>query len=153
MRKLATLCALALLASSCGDNGGSTTTARNAALDESAARFVVNVQAQLRRGRFAQAWRALHPVQKRVVSAQRLARCYPRNAYPRTVTFRAHEVRDVSWNVPGTTGLSDAEAVAVTATSGGKTIDSFDQHITRSGDTWHWMLSRAFFNKARRGAC
>ena len=154
MRKLGLVGAVALLVAGCGNGGGSTTTtARNAALDQSAARFVVRVQAQLRRGQFARAWRSLHPAQKRVVSAGRLAACYPRNAYPRTVTFRASQVRDVSWNVPGTTGLSDAEAVAVTASAGGKTIDSFEQHITRSRGAWHWMLSRAFFDKARRGRC
>ena len=152
MRKLGLLAAV-LLISGCGNGGGSTTSARNTGLDKSAARFVVAVQAQLRRGQFARAWRSLHPAEKRVVSAQRLAACYPRNAYPRTVTFRAHEVRDVTWNVPGTTGLSDAEAVAVTATAGGRTIDSFDQHITRTDGAWHWMLSRPFFRKAARGAC
>jgi hypothetical protein len=151
VRKLGLIAAVALLLAGCGDGGGSTTTARNPKLDRSAARFVVAVQAQLRRGQFARAWRSLHPAQKRVVSAARLAGCYPENAYPRTVTFRASEVSDVSWQVPGTEGLSDAEAVTVTATARGKVIDTFEQHITRSGGAWHWMLSRAFFAKAKRG--
>ena len=154
MRKLAQLMlAVAALVAGCGDGGGSTTTTRNAGQDRSAARFVIGVQAQLRRGEFRQAWRSLHPAQKRAVSAQRLASCYPRNAYPRSVTFRATEVRDVSWHVPGTSGLSDAEAVAVTATARGRTVDSFEQHIVRAGGGWRWMLSRAFFVRARRGSC
>ena len=152
MRNFAVLAARAVLAAGCGD-GGSTTTARNRALDRSAAGFVVNVQAQLRRGQFTRAWRSLHPAQKRAVSATRLAGCYPKNAYPRTVTFHATEVRDVSWRVPGTTGLSDAEAVRVRATAGGETIDTFEQHIVRVRGGWRWMLSRAFFDRARRGVC
>jgi hypothetical protein len=154
VRKLCVLAAVALAAAGCGNGGGSTTTiARNEALDQSAARFVVQVQAQLRRGRFAQAWRSLHPAEQKVVSARRLASCYPSNRYPRTVTFRASEVRDVSWHVPGTSGLSDAEAVTVTASSGGTTIETFDQHIVRRAGAWRWMLTRAFFDRARRGAC
>jgi hypothetical protein len=154
VRKLSLVGVLALVASGCGSSGGSSTTImRNTALDQSAARFVVRVQADLRRGRFQQVWRSLHAAQKRVVSAERLASCYPRNRYPQTVTFRATEVRDVSWQVPGTTGLSDAEAVMVTAKSGGKTLETFDQHIVRSNGNWRWMLSRAFFAKAKRGAC
>jgi hypothetical protein len=154
VRNLWLLGPLVALAAGCGNGGSSTTTAaRNTALDRSAARFVVGVQAQLRRGQFEQVWRSLHPAQKRSVSARRLASCYPGNAYPRTVTFRASEVRDVSWHVPGTSGLSDAEAVTVTATARGKSVDTFEQHIVRAGGTWRWMLSRAFFTKAKRGAC
>jgi hypothetical protein len=153
VRKLSLLGAVALLAAGCGDGGSTTTLARKRALDQSAARFVVRVQAQLRRGRFAQAWRSLHPAQQRVVSASRLASCYPHNYYPRTVTFRASEVRDVSWQVPGTSGLADAEAVTVTAKSGGKVIDTFDQHVVRRGSAWRWILSRTFFDSARRGVC
>jgi hypothetical protein len=153
MRRCAIAAALALaaLAAGCGDSGSTTTSGRNAALDQSAGRFVVGIQAQLRRGRFAQAWHSLHPAEQRAVSASRLASCYPRTYYPRTVTFRASEVRDVSWQVPGTTGLSDAEAVTVTARSGGKTIDTFDQHIVRRGNAWRWILSADFFAKAKRG--
>jgi hypothetical protein len=154
VRKLCVLAAVALTAAGCGNGGGSTTTiARDKALDQSAARFAVQVQAQLRRGRFPQAWRSLHPAQQRVVSAGRLASCYPRNRYPRAVTFRASEVRDVSWQVPGTSGLSDAEAVTVTASSGGKTIETFDQHIVRRNGAWRWMLTRVYFDKAKAGAC
>ena len=145
--------ALALVAAGCGGNGGSTPTARDRAADASARRFAVSVQAQLRRGQFERAWRSLHPAQKRFVSAQRLTSCYPRNVYPRTVTFRATEVQQVRWHVPGTAGLSDADAVTVTATSRGRTVDVFEQHIVRSGGTWRWMLSRVFFDRARRGAC
>jgi hypothetical protein len=153
VRKLWVVGVFALAAAGCGSGGGSTTVARNTALDESAARFVVQVQAQLRRGHFAQVWRSLHPAEQRVVSARRLAACYPRGYYPRSVTFKASEVRDVSWRVPGTSGLSDAEAVTVTASSGGQTIDTFDQHIVRRAGAWRWILSRAFFEKADRGTC
>jgi hypothetical protein len=154
VRKLCVLAAIALATAGCGSDGSSTTTvARSSELDQSAARFVVQVQAQLRRGEFARAWRSLHPAEQRVVSAQRLASCYPGNFYPRTVTFRASEIRDVSWQVPGTSGLSDAESVTVTASSGGKAIDTFEQHIVRRDRTWRWVLSSTFFAKAKRGAC
>jgi hypothetical protein len=154
VRKLGVIACLALVAAGCG-NGGSTTTttARNSALDESAARFVVRVQAQLRRAQFPAAWQTLHPAEQRVVSATRLASCYPRNYYPHTVTFRATQVKDVSWRVPGTSGLANAEAVTVTAHAGGKTIDTFDQHIVRRNHAWRWVLSQAFFDKAKTGAC
>jgi hypothetical protein len=153
VRKLCVVAILALGAAGCGSGGGSTKAGRNTALDDSAARFVVQVQAQLRRGRFAQAWRSLHPAEQRVVSARRLAACYPNAYYPRSVTFQANEVRDVSWRVPGTSGLSDAEAVSVTASSGGQTIDAFDQHIVRRAGAWRWILSRAYYDRAKSGAC
>ena len=153
MRKLCVLAAVALTAAGCGKGGSTTTVARNAALDESAARFVVRVQAQLRSGRFAAAWRSLHPAQQRAVSASRLASCYPSNFYPRRVTFRATEVRDVSWHVPGTAGRSQAEAVSVTVLAGGKTIDDFDQHIVRLRNAWRWSLNQPFYAKAKRGRC
>lgn len=153
MRKLSLLGAFALLASGCGSDNGSKTATRNARLDQTAARFVVGVQADLRRGRFRRAWRSLHPAERRVVSAERLASCYPRNRYPRTVTFTASKVRDVSWQVPGTDGLRDAEAVTVTARARGQTIETFEQHIVRSAGSWQWMLSRDFFDRARRGSC
>jgi hypothetical protein len=153
VRKFSVVAAFALLAGGCGSGSAPKAPTRNAALDESAARFVVAVQADLRRGRFQRAWKSLHPAEKRALSAQRLASCYPRNRYPRTVTFTAKSVRDVSWTVPGTSGLSDAEAVTVTARSAGKTIETFDQHIVRSAGSWRWMLSSAFFDRARRGGC
>jgi hypothetical protein len=154
VRKLAAIGVLALLAAGCGSGGRSTTTnARNSKLDESAARFVVRVQAQLRRGQFAAAWNSLHPAEQKVVSQARLASCYPRNYYPRSVTFRASEVRDVSWRVPGTSALSNAEAVTVSVLANGKTIDSFEQHIVRHANAWRWVLSQAFYNRAKSGAC
>jgi hypothetical protein len=153
MRKLGCLCVIVLLAVGCGSDGGSPTAARNSALDQSAARFVVQVQAQLRRGRFAAAWRSLHPAEQRAVSASRLASCYPAGYYPRAVTFRANQVRDISWRVPGTSTLADAEAVEVTVKSSGKTIDTFEQHIVRRAGSWRWILSSAFFKRAVGGAC
>jgi hypothetical protein len=145
--------ALTLVSSGCGSDKGTATTTRNTALDQSAARFAVQVQAELRRGRFAHVWRSLHPVQKRAVSARRLASCYPRKAYPTTVGFRATEVKDVSWQVPGSDTFSAAKEVTVTATSGGKTIDTFPQHVVRVGGRWTWMLSRSYFLRAKRGGC
>jgi hypothetical protein len=146
--------ALAVMAAGCGSSGNSgTTVARSSADDKAAAQAVVRVQAELRRGNFANAWRSLHPAEKRVISVQRLASCYPRNAFPRPVTFRASEVRDVVWQVPGSTTISEAKEVTVTATSAGKTLETFKQHSVRVGGTWTWMLSRAYFAKAKRGAC
>ena len=156
VRKLFVLgAALALFAAGCGNNngGGSTALPRTSPGNEAAARAVVRVQAQLRRGEFAAAWRTLHPAEKRVISASRLAACYPANAFPRTVTFRAIEEQDVSWQVPGTNTFAEAKEVTVKAESGGKTVDTFKQHTVRVGQRWTWMLSRAFFDKARSGKC
>jgi hypothetical protein len=156
VRKLFVLgAALALLATGCGSSNGNGTTAlpRTSPGNEAAARAVVRVQAQLRRGEFAAAWRTLHPAEKRVISASRLAACYPADAFPRTVTFRAIEEQDVSWEVPGTNTFAEAKEVTVKAESAGKTVDTFKQHTVRVGPRWTWMLSRAFFNKARAGGC
>jgi hypothetical protein len=155
MRKsFAFAAAIGLLAAGCGSSKhAAATRTTGAAQAETAARFVVGIQAELRRGAFATAWRTLHPAQKRLVSAQRLSACYPHNAFPRTVTFRATRVRDVTWRVPGTAHPSQAKEVRVTATSSGRRVDSFAQHVVRVGGAWTWMLSRRFFDAARRGAC
>jgi hypothetical protein len=142
----------AVLASGCGSKP-KRSTAQERALDQGAARFVVRTQANLKLGKFSLAWRSLHPAQRRVVSAARLASCYPRGAYPGTVTFRATEVRDVSWTVPGTTAPTDAKEVTVTARSAGRLLDTFNQHVVRVGGKWTWMLSRTFFGRAKSGAC
>jgi hypothetical protein len=148
------LAAFALLAAGCGSSAKkSTTAASNAVIDQSAARFVVRLQAQLKRGQFALAWRTLHPAEKRVVSARRLASCYPKNQFPGTVTFRATKTRDVRWLVPGTTDSVDAKAVTVTATPANGAKDTFTQHLVRRGHGWSWMLSKQYFNAARSGAC
>jgi hypothetical protein len=144
----------AVVAAGCGSkNSSSTTVARTNPANQSAAQAVVRVQAQLRRGRFATAWQTLHPAEKRVISARRLASCYPRSAFPRTVTFRASEVRDVVWQVPGSKTISEAKEVTVTASSRGKKVATFTQHTVRVGGKWTWMLSRQYFAKAKRGAC
>ena len=148
--------AVAMLAAGCGSGKHGTTTttvARPSPADRAAARAVVRVQAELRRGDFATAWRSLHPAEKRVASVQWLTRCYPRNAFPRTVTFRTSQVRDVVWQVPGSKTISEAKEVTITATSGGKIVDTFAQHTVRVGGTWTWMLSRQYYAKAKRGAC
>jgi hypothetical protein len=125
---------------------------RNAA-DEAAARLAVRVQAELKQGRFAAAWRTLHPAEKRLISAQRLASCYPAREFPRRVTFRAHEATDVRWIVPGTNETTDAKEISVTATSPGQRKQSFEQHVVLVGGTWRWMLSSAYFERAKNGRC
>jgi hypothetical protein len=152
---IAVAAAVAALAAGCGSSGskGTTTHADNPAVDESAARFVVKVQAQLKRGQFAQAWQTLHPAEKRVVTAQRLASCYPKNQFPGTVTFRATKTRDVRWLVPGSKDSVDAKEVTVTATLADGSKQTFLQHLVRRGSGWSWMLSRQYFNAARRGSC
>jgi hypothetical protein len=146
---------LAVLAAGCGSSSSTraTTRADNPAVDQSAARFVVKIQAQLKRGQFAAAWRTLHPAEKRVVSAKRLASCYPKNQFPGTVTFRATKARDVRWLVPGTTDSVDAKEVTVTATLGDGSKQTFTQHLVRRGAGWAWMLSKHYFAAARSGDC
>jgi hypothetical protein len=150
--------ALMLLAAGCGSGGdkaseGRTTAPQTTPGNQAAAQEVVRVQAQLRRGQFAAAWRTLHPAEKRVMSAQRLAACYPADAFPRTVTFRATVVQDVSWQVPGTESFAEAKEVTVKAEAAGETVDTFKQHAVQVGKRWTWMLSRAFYDKARKGTC
>jgi hypothetical protein len=149
------LVAVAAVAAGCGSSSSTqqTTRADNPAVDQSAARFVVRIQAQLKRGQFAQAWRTLHPAEKRAVSAQRLASCYPKNQFPGTVTFRATKTRDVRWLVPGTSDSVDAKEVTVTATLAYGSKQTFLQHLVRRGSGWAWMLSKQYFNAARRGSC
>jgi hypothetical protein len=149
------LAAVAVVAAGCGSSSsdGTTTRADNAAVDRSAARFVVKLQAQLKRGQFALAWRTLHPAEKRVVSAQKLASCYPKNQFPGSVTFRATKTRDVRWLVPGTKDSVDAKAVTVTATPSRGSKQTFEQHLVRRGGGWVWMLSTQYFDAARSGGC
>jgi hypothetical protein len=149
------LLALAALAAGCGSSGTSTSTAgrRDRAVDQSAARFAVRTQAQLKKGQFAAAWRTLHPAEKRVVSAQRLAACYPKNQFPGTVTFRATRTRDVTWLVPGTQDSVPAKEVAITVTSSTQPKQTFTQHLVRRGGGWAWMLSDHYFRAAKAGHC
>jgi hypothetical protein len=133
------------------ENDTTTTTASKA--DEAAARFAVRVQAELKQGRFAAAWHSLHPAERRVVSAQRLASCYPSGQFPGAVTFRAHNVADVRWTVPGTQDTTDAKAVSITATAPGQPKQSFEQHVVPIDGRWAWMLSSAYFAKAKSGSC
>lgn len=147
---------VAALAAGCGSSSSTqqtSTRADNRSVDQSAARFVVTIQAQLKRGQFARAWQTLHPAEKRVVSAQRLASCYPKSQFPGTVTFRATKTRDVRWLVPGTSDSADVKEVTVTATLGDGSKQTFTQHLVRRGGGWAWMLSKQYFNAARRGAC
>src|SRR5919108_6456811 len=142
----------ALLVAGCGGKSKASR-AHAQAVDRSAALFAVRVDADLRSGRFARAWRTLHPGQKRVVSARRLAACYPGDQYPRRVTFEATAVRSVGWTVPGTRRPVQAKAVTVNAKSRGQVIQTFTQHVVRSGRAWAWMLSGAYFRAATRGRC
>jgi len=154
MRKLFALgAALALLAAGCsgGDNASTLTTTKPGPGDEAAARALVRVQAELRRGNFATAWQSLHPAERKVISVKRLAACYPRTEFPRAV--RATRVEDVVWQVPGTSTISEAKAVTIAATSGGKKVTTFEQHTVRAGGRWTWMLSSAYFKKAKNGTC
>ena len=155
MRKLLAIpCALALLAGGCGSSSGTGTTTRRSGpnLDKGAARFAVQHEAELANRKFAKAWRSLHPAQQRVVSARRIASCYPRYAYPGPVTFRAKTVADVRWTVPGTGETTDAKAVTLTAKVGKKST-SFADHIVRVDGEWKWSLSEAAFRLAKAGKC
>ncbi|MGB2953222.1 MAG: hypothetical protein WBB74_07495 [Gaiellaceae bacterium] len=152
LRLLGITAVTASFVASCG-SGSHPPPSRVTAIDQSAARFVVGVDADLRSGKFPHAWRSLHPAQKRVVTAPRLATCYPSHQLPPTVTFVASKVATVAWTVPGTTRPTQAKEVTVTAKSRGRVVDTFVQHVVRVGDRWAWMMSRAFFRAAKRGAC
>jgi hypothetical protein len=157
MRRLVVLAVAPLVVAACGSHSATqsaTTTSRHEKIaDESAAQFVVRVQAQLKRGQFAQAWQTLHPAERRVVSAQRLGACYPRDEFPGAVTFRARAVRDVRWTVPGTGNTTDAKEITLTATSSAAPKQTFKQHVVRRGSGWAWMLSSAYFRRAKTGSC
>jgi hypothetical protein len=146
---------LTALLAACGSsgNGSTTSTSVDATLDQSAARFAVRNQALLKQGNFTAAWRTLHPAEKRVVSAGRLAACYPKNEFPGTVTFRATKTRNVRFVVPGTSDSTDAKAVTVTATAAGQPKQTFEQHLVRQGGGWAWMLSAKYFAAAKAGKC
>jgi hypothetical protein len=147
---------LAFVAAGCGSNSKTSATTATSPdesnASESAARFVVAVQAQLKRGQFAKAWKTLHPAEKRVVTVQRLASCYPRDQFPGTVTFRARNARDVRWTVPGGE-TEDAKEITIVATSTGQPKQTFKQHVVRENGAWKWMLSNAYFKQAKAGTC
>ena len=130
MRKLFALgAALALLAAGCsgGDNASTLTTTKPGPGDEAAARALVRVQAELRRGNFATAWQSLHPAERKV--------------------------KDVRWTVPGTGETTDAKEITITATSPGSSPQTFTQHVVRIRGHWAWMLSAAYFKNAKTGTC
>ena len=146
---------LAVVAAGCGSGSKTSATATSpdeSNASESAARFVVAVQAQLKRGQFAKAWKTLHPAEQRAVSAKRLASCYPRGQFPGTVTFRARDARDVRWTVPGGE-TEDAKEITIVATSTGQPKQTFKQHVVRKDGEWKWMLSAAYFKQAKAGPC
>jgi hypothetical protein len=142
-----------LLLPGCGSTGRPAAPRRNHALDQSAARFAVRIQAQLRLGEFSKAWRSLHPAERRVVSVKRLASCHPKKEFPASVTFHATHVQDVQWNVPGTSGTVSAKEITLTATSPGQPRQRFTQHVVRRRGGWVWMLSQLYFRTASRGSC
>jgi hypothetical protein len=152
VRRFLVLAPIGLLLAGCGSSKH-VAPRRNHALDESAANFAVRTQAELRLGSFAKAWRTLHPVEQRVISVKRLASCYPRNEFAATVTFHASRVGDVSWTVPGESAPVAAKEVTLTATSPGRPKQTFTQHVVRLHGRWAWMLSRQYFELARRGRC
>jgi hypothetical protein len=153
MRRCCLLVLTPVLLAACGSTKHVETSTTPTGADESAARFAVRVQAQLKRGRFAQAWRTLHPAEKREVSAHRLASCYPKNQFPGTVTFRATKTRDVRWLVPGTSSSVPAKEVTVTVTSAGGPKQTLAQHLVRVSGGWAWMLSKQYFSAAKAGSC
>jgi hypothetical protein len=69
------------------------------------------------------------------------------------VTFRASDVADVRWTVPGTGETTDAKEVTVSATSTGAPKQTFKQHVVRVARGWAWMLSSAYFQRAKNGKC
>ena len=152
MRKFLVLAPIAVLLAGCGSSKHAVPP-RTDALDQSAAKFVVRIQAELRLGEFPLAWRTLDPVERRLISVQRLASCYPRNEFAATVTFHASRVGGVSWTVPGTSAPVAAKEVTVTATSPGRPRQTFAQHLVRIHGRWAWMLSGHYFELARRGRC
>jgi hypothetical protein len=155
-KELTLVFAFVLLASGCGSGGGGTTTTGNVTVpiaDQTAAQFAVVVQAQLKSGRFREAWQTLHPAERKVVSVQRLASCYPKNEFPGAVTFRARQVRDVRWTVPGTGETTDAKEVTIVAKSAKAPPQTFTQHVVHVGKSWAWMLSGAYFRRAKAGTC
>jgi hypothetical protein len=141
------------LSAGCGSSSATKSTTTDSRANQSAARFAVDVQAELKRAHFAAAWRTLHPAEKRVVSATRLASCYPRNQFPGAVTFRAREAKDVRWRVPGTADTTDAKEITIAATSRTEPKQTFKQHLVRMNGAWKWMLSSAYFAKAKSGKC
>jgi hypothetical protein len=153
--RFACLLLLGVVAAGCGSSSkmsATTTTPDQSNANESAARFVVAVQAQLKRGQFAAAWKTLHPAEQRAVSEKRLASCYPRDQFPGTVTFRARDARDVRWTVPGGE-TEDAKEITIVAASPGQPKQTFKQHVVRQNGEWKWMLSAAYFKRAKAGTC
>jgi hypothetical protein len=153
MRRCCLLALMPVLLAACGATKHAQTSTTPTGADESAARFAVRVQAQLKRGRFAQAWRTLHPAEKRDVTARRLASCYPKGQFPGTVTFRATKTRDVHWLVPGTSNSVAAKEVTVTVTPTRGPKQTLTQHLVRVGGGWAWMLSDHYFTAAKAGSC
>ncbi len=160
MRLLAPVSLAAVLAAAAGCGSSESTPApRQTPVVDPAARFAVRVDVELTRGRFARAWRSLHPEQQRLLSPAALADCWTRSSLAgeeRTLRFEARRVTDERAAVPGTSRgprPSRAVHVRVLLSDDGTVLDTITQHVFRVGGGYRWIVSEGIMRAFRRGAC
>jgi hypothetical protein len=150
----ATLALVVLALVGCGSNHA-TATPKNSATPvsqkETAAHFVVRVNKYLRDGQFGRAWNVLHPLQRKRVTAEKFAGCWPRDpADTPNAEYRVRAVYPEQWSVAGSPGQRPATAVTVAVISraaleNGEPVESevsrFTQHAFRVRGRWAWILS------------
>jgi hypothetical protein len=104
-------------------------------------------------GRFGQAYAALHPAYKRIVSRTHFSDCSVSTiAVGQLDSIEVLDVFDDPVQIPGA-GEQKAKAVRVRLTStSGKTI-TFVNHEVRVGNGWYWVLNDSAIAAYKAGRC
>lgn len=141
---LAALLTTLLLAGCGGDIDPATTPAGRAQID-----YLEN----LYNGRFDEAYAALHPAYKEVVSKTQFADCAA-STIPvgQLDSIETLDVFDDPVQIPGA-GEQPAKAVRVRITStDGKSV-TFVSHEVKVGDKWYWVLNDSAVTAYKAGRC
>ncbi len=107
----------------------------------------------LYRGRFGQAYAALHPVHQRIVSRSLFAQC-ARRSIPvgKLDSIEVLDVFDETVQIPGL-GKQRTKAVRVRLTSSAGETFTLVNHEVKVGNRWRWVLNAAAVRAYRAGHC
>lgn len=118
-----------------------------------AGRAQVQYLEDLYNSRFGQAYAALHPVHKQIVSRSLFSNCAASTiAVGQLDSIEVLDVFDDPVQISGT-GEQQAKAVRVRLTStNGKSI-TFVNHEVKVGDQWYWILNDSAISAYKTGRC
>lgn len=148
MGRLTATCAIVLLAVACAGCGGDEDLASSGAGEAQ-----VEVLDNLFGGRYALAWKALHPRHQRIAPRSRFVRCSAQVAP--TGDLESIEVLDVFDDDAAIPGIEDGEtkAVRVRVNSLEGDSDTFVNHQVEVGEEWRWVLNAEAFKAYQQERC